>query len=162
MMLSGHVAATALTATTLQDPSAMIAMNVVLHPILDAIPHLDWHTVWTRRHGKVIGILLTVADSVIGLWLIAIMLTSLAQPAWLILSAVGAGMWLDLLDPILRRWPLLAPLRRFHVQLHAWPIWVTDETPVDWPRTITERTPDWLKFIIQAALVAAALYVLQT
>lgn len=161
MMFSGHVAATAISLRYLSDPTAVIAANLVAHPILDAVPHLDWATVWGRRHGKALGVALTGIDLVAGGWLVGLMLERFgALSSGLILGAIAAGMWMDLLDPLFRRWRFLAPFRRLHLFCHACPNQAAHDYEVDWPRTITGRTPDWIKLALLFGLVAVTVAVL--
>ncbi|MBI4032230.1 hypothetical protein HY374_00820 [Candidatus Berkelbacteria bacterium] len=160
MMLSGHVAVTTISLHYLADPAAIIAANLVAHPVLDAVPHVDWATVWDRPHGKAIGIALTALDLVVGGYLIVLMLERVDATPAVIVGAVTAGLWLDLIDPLTRRWSILAPLRRFHLFCHAWPDRSGHDHDVDWPNTVTGRVPDWVKLAIQASLVAVAVRLL--
>lgn len=153
MTFSGHVAVTGLTLQLTSDPITLITVNLALHPILDAIPHAEWSTF---RGSRPKAIAITLFDLIVAGLYIWQLFVRLHQPAGLIVAALLAGVWLDILDPLAARcWP---PLHRFHVFTHSWP--EPPDKPINWSKTVTGKTPLWVKLVVQNLLVAIPYWLL--
>lgn len=146
MTFAGHLAATGIIVRFIPDPTAVVAVNLLIHPILDMVPHAEW-TSFPENPKK--ALLITAVDVGVALPYLYLFLTHLDKELGILLTAIGAGLWLDIVDPLFGRyWP---SLRQFHQATHSWPLPPTP--PVDWPRTLTGRTPLWLKLAVQFSLV---------
>ncbi|MFA5926942.1 MAG: hypothetical protein WCT32_01190 [Patescibacteria group bacterium] len=153
MTLSGHIAVTTITIQYIPDLAILLAVNFLLHPLLDAIPHAEWTTF---RDSKLKMILITLMDTVAAIWLTLLAFQNLRQPAWLIVTAIIIGLWPDLLDFVAGK--RLKRFRHWHQFFHTWPIAPND--PVGWERTATGNVPTWLKVLSQSILVALAYYLI--
>lgn len=153
MTLSGHAAATILTLHYTHDPVILILMNIILHILLDAIPHAEWSTF---QGSKLKMATYTLIDGVIGLWLIALAFSRVNISPWLISFAFIAGLWLDILDALTSKW--LKKLRFYHQYLHTWPL--PPINPVNWDKTVTGKVPTWAKIAFQLLLIALAVFAL--
>lgn len=157
MTLSGHIAVSGLTLQLSHDPTTVVVANLLLHPLLDAIPHAEWSTFRGPDQRRAM-VTITVLDAVLSVGLVILLVKSLPEVSFgLKVVAVVAGLWLDLLDPIARRF--IRPLREFHEFCHSWPVWFGSR-PIDWSQTATGHTPLWVKLCIQIALVLVSALVL--
>jgi len=143
---SGHVAITGLTLQLTRDPGILVGVNMALHPILDAIPHAEWSTF---RDSRFKAVAITVFDFVIAGLYIWQLFIHLDRPAWLILLSVLSGIWMDVIHPIAARY--WHRLHDFHVFTHSWPLW--PDKSIDWSKTVTGKTPLWVKLVFQNLLV---------
>ena len=158
MTLSGHIAVSGLTLQLSHDPTTVVVANLVLHPILDAIPHAEWSTFrGPQERRKLIAI--TALDIVLSIGFIILLVHALPDVSFgLKVTAVLTGLWLDLLDPLAQRF--IRPLKDFHEFCHSWPVWFGSQ-PIDWSRTATGRTPLWLKLVIQLTIVTVSAILLR-
>lgn len=147
MTFAGHVAASSLVLTATHNPGLIIVSNLLLHPLLDSIPHAEWTSFPDSRYKMV---LITVIDLLIALGLIWLMLDRFSSG--LVILSILFGLWLDIVDPLIGRW--LPTLRHWHQSTHTWPL--RADHHIDWQKTMTGRTPLWLKLIIQYGLVLVA------
>lgn len=146
MTFAGHIAVAGLTVQYIHNPVALVAVNLVLHPVLDMVPHAEWTSF---PDSKPAAVIVTSIDWLAGAWYIWLLSVHLGWSLNLILGLL-AGLWLDIVDPLFGRW--LKQLRYMHQWTHSYPMAPTP--PVDWSRSVTGRTPLWLKFGIQYGLVA--------
>ncbi len=158
MTLSGHLAVSALTLQYIDNPPLLIAVNLILHPLLDMVPHAEW-TSFGDSKSK--AIFVTILDYAVAIGFILAFVIHVDRPVWLIVAALLAGLWLDILDPLGRWWP---SLRYYHQYTHTWPQRPPRQNgeSVDWSRSATGKTPMWLKYLIQYGLVVVAAALLWT
>ncbi|MBI2589552.1 hypothetical protein HYW32_00750 [Candidatus Berkelbacteria bacterium] len=157
MTISGHIAVTGLTLAFVPEPSAIIAANLLIHPLLDMIPHAEWYSFPKREEWWKMGGVTSV-DILTSIWLVDYFLrifTTLSP--FLIFGAILAGLWLDILHPFLDKF--YRPLWRFHIYCHTIPTWFGDKA-VDWSKTISGKTPVLIKLAFQIGLVLIAYLIL--
>lgn len=149
MTLSGHIAVAGAIYKTCPNPTVAIVLNILVHPVLDAIPHAEWST-FRNQPGKMLAI--TATDAALTLWLIWQLYVQLSLPPGLLVGLILASLWLDALDfPAQWLWP---KLHWFHEYMHSWP--ELPYPPVHWGRTATGQTPTWIKLCGQAAILLLA------
>lgn len=154
MTFSGHVAVTGVTLCYIKDPKLILLANLVAHPLLDAIPHAEWATF---QETKWLMIAITVFDILVACGYIQQLFVHTQQPTFLILAALVAGMWMDILDPVFRVW--CPPLRLLHLYTHTWPHPPVEH--IEWSKTVTGTTPLWIKLVIQNLLVVGCYWLLR-
>ncbi|MDO8650381.1 MAG: hypothetical protein Q7K33_03700 [Candidatus Berkelbacteria bacterium] len=156
MTLAGHIAISGLVMQVIPDPVLMITTNVVLHPLLDSIPHAEWHTFVNEHQSRTLAILFTLADVVFSVCYIWLLVTHLPYTTGLIYLGLFAGIWADLLELLVSRfWPGFVYWHRY---THSWPEKPTE--PIDWSKSLTGRTPTWVKLSIQFILIVGPLALL--
>lgn len=149
MIFAIHLALAGVTLQYIHNPFLLIATNVILHLILDAIPHADWATF---RSNTTIVVASSITDFVLSLFFVWLVFANTNQPAPLIVATIAASSWLDLLDRAAKKfWPRLW---EFHIFLHSWP--ASPKTPIDWSISLTGRTPLWVKLLVTAAILVGS------
>lgn len=157
MTLSTHLAISGAIMAGVGDPTLAIALNIGLHPVLDALPHAEWSTfVNPRRREITKGATLTLIDLAAAAYVIWL-LSHLALPTSYLVAGLLAGTWMDWLQPLVNKsWPAFT---RWHVGTHSWPQPAIE--PIDWDKSFTGRTPTWAKLILQIALTALAIWLIR-
>lgn len=157
MTLATHVAVGGLVLYAVGDPAVAATVNMALHPVLDAIPHAEWTTfVNLDRRDRGVGGLFIALDLLATVGVLGVLFTALPYSAGTIWLNLAAATWMDWLYVIAgRHLPWLSWLNH---QMHAWPTPITD--PIDWSRSLTGRTPTWVKLIIQIVLTAVPTWVI--
>lgn len=161
MLVSTHIAVSGLVMMECGDPGAMVVINMALHPVLDAIPHAEGSTFWNKNPGRnqwYWAILITAVDYVLAYYIAQLVFASLALPMGVIILGLLAGSWMDVLHPLMLIAPLGERYRYWHTYTHSWPAPATE--PIDWSKSLTERTPLQVKLLIQVVLTAVPIYVL--
>jgi len=149
MTFSGHISTAAVILTVTNDPLAVVAGCLVAHFVIDAIPHAEWRR---KADSNLLAKTIMTADALATIILLGTMFLVLAAPIWLIITAVLVSILPDLTDKLARRY--VRPLRYLHKLMHTWPLLPTSK--VDWSKTVTGRTPTWVKVLTQFLLVAGA------
>jgi len=140
------------------DPALAITINVVLHPVLDAVPHAEWSTFVNARRREVgKGATLMLID-LIATGYVIWLLCQLTLPTRYLIAGLLAGSWMDWLQPFLH--PLWPTFTRWHVWTHSWPMPAVE--PIDWDKSFTGRTPTRVKLMIQLTLTYIAICILRS
>lgn len=149
MTFSGHIAAAAVILTVTKDPLAVVTGCLVAHFVIDAIPHAELRP---EADSSLLAKSIMTADALATVVLLWTMFQVLAAPIWLIITALLVSILPDLTDKLARRY--FRPLRYFHELMHTWPL--LPSSNVDWSKTVTGRTPTWVKVLTQTLLVIGA------
>jgi hypothetical protein len=149
MTFSGHAAVTVLTLSVVKDPTVLVASNFALHYATDAIPHAEFFFLKSNI-GKALTILIDTSITFLLIWL---SLSHFSQGALVILLSFFAAFLPDFIDFLTRRFA--KPIRHFHLFAHTWP--VMPKEVINWEKTMTGKTPTWVKLGIQLLLILAAL-----
>lgn len=149
MTFSGHIAAAAVILTATKDPLAVVAGCLVAHFVVDAIPHAEWRP---EASASRLAKSIMTADALATILILATIFLVVAVPVWLIITALLVSILPDLTDKLARRY--FRPLRYFHELMHTWPL--LPSSNVDWSKTVTGKTPTWVKILTQTLLVIGA------
>lgn len=149
MTISGHLAVASFVLAVTRNPWLVGPACLTFHYVADAVPHVEWQP-WRQAAGHVKSLM--AIDAVATLLISWRLYAAFPLEPSIVSLAILASVIPDLIDPVTRK--QLPTLRRFHIFLHTWP--QRPDEPIDWGRTVSGKTPNAVKVLMQLALVLVA------